>query len=94
MNLPSNLPDLFLTLRYVSSSVTKRLLEAESELDPLEVVPEIVHLGFWYSNIETVSNLCRILNKIFTTDNIDRYHRLTHHMQNALLLQLLSFWLV
>lgn len=27
MNLPSNLPDLFLTLRYVSGSVIKRLLE-------------------------------------------------------------------
>jgi hypothetical protein len=26
MNLPGNLPDLFLTLRYVSGSVVKRLL--------------------------------------------------------------------
>jgi hypothetical protein len=35
MNLPNNLPDLFLTLRYVNGSVIKRLIDSEMELNPL-----------------------------------------------------------
>lgn len=93
MNLPSNLPDLFLTLRYVNGSVIKRLLESEIELNPLQVLPEVIHLGFWYSNIETASNLCKLLNKIFTPQTIDKYYRDAHQMQNILVLKLFSFWL-
>ena len=78
MNLPSNLPDLFMTLRYVSGSVVKRLLETELEIDPLEVVPELIHLGLWYSNIEVVANVCRVMNKMFTSQNVDAYFRQAH----------------
>ena len=39
MNLPSNLSDLFLTLRYVSGSVVKKLQEVPIDLNPLEVIP-------------------------------------------------------
>lgn len=39
MNLPANVTDLFMTLRYVCGSVIGKLQHLDIELDPLEVVP-------------------------------------------------------
>lgn len=71
MNLPNNATDIFMTLRYVCSSVIKKLENLEISLDPIEFIPEILHIGFWYSNTEIVSSLCRFLNKILTTESIE-----------------------
>jgi hypothetical protein len=92
MNLPHNATDLFMTLRYVCASVIKKLHGLDASLDPLEVVPEVIHLGFWYSNAEVVGMLCKLLNKIFTPETLDNYYRRAHDMQNILLLKLISFW--
>ena len=92
MNLPSNLPDLFLTLRYVSNSVLKKLSESGDNMNPLDVLPEILHFGFWYSNIELVGNLCRLLNKLLTSENIEAYSGQFKEIQKLLLFKLLSFW--
>jgi hypothetical protein len=81
-----------MTLRYVCASVIKKLENLDVALDPLEVVPEIIHLGFWYSNVETVTMLCKFLNKIFTPESLKNYYKNAHDMQNLLLLKLFSFW--
>ena len=94
MNLPSNLPDLFLTLRYVSNSVVSRLLETDIPMGGLEVVPEIVHLGFWYSNIEVVGGFCKLLNKIFSSSSLEEYYLQAHEMQSILLIKVIHFWMV
>lgn len=39
MNLPNNITDLFMTLRFVCSSVIKKLEGLEMNFDPLDVVP-------------------------------------------------------
>jgi hypothetical protein len=39
MNLPANVTDLFMTLRYVCGSVLGKLQQLDVELSPLEVVP-------------------------------------------------------
>lgn len=39
-------------------------------MDPLEVLPEVIHMGFWYSNGETVAALCKLLNKMFTQESL------------------------
>lgn len=70
MNLPNNITDLFMTLRYVCASVIKKIETLDVTIDPLDVVPEIIHMGFWYSNIETVTSLCKFLNKIFTPESL------------------------
>jgi hypothetical protein len=70
MNLPNNATDLFMTLRYVCSSVLKKLLALDVHMDPLEVLPEVIHMGFWYSNGETVGMLCKLLNKMFTQESL------------------------
>lgn len=92
MNLPNNATDLFMTLRYVCSSVLKKLLALEVHLDPLEVLPEVIHMGFWYSNGETVGMLCKLLNKMFTQESLETYYRNAHDMQNVLLLKLINYW--
>lgn len=92
MNLPSNMTDLFMTLRYVCGSVIKKLTQLDVDLSPLEIVPEVIHMGFWYSNPEIVCNLCKLLNRIFTADTLAAYYREAHEMQNILLLKLFAFW--
>lgn len=92
MNLPNNVTDLFMTLRYVCGSVIKKLQQLDVDMNPLQVVPEIIHMGFWYSNIETVAALIRFLNKIFNADSLERFFKEAHEMQNILLLKLFSFW--
>lgn len=93
MNLPADPTDLFMTLRYVSASALRKLHAVETVMDPLDVIPEIIHLGFWYSNTEAVEALCKLLNKLFTPDSIEAYYRAAHDMQNILLMKLLTFWL-
>ena len=92
MNLPNNIADLFMTLRYVCSSVIKKIENLNLELNAEEIVPEIIHMGFWYSNAEAVTILCKLLNKIFNPTSLERFYNNAHEMQNILLLKLFSFW--
>lgn len=92
MNLPNNITDLFMTLRYVCGSVIKKLESLNVELDPVEIIPEVIHMGFWYSNIETVLTLCKFLNKILTPDSLEHFYKNAHEMQNILFLKLFTFW--
>jgi hypothetical protein len=39
-------------------------------LNPVDVVPEIIHMGFWYLNVEAVVSMAKLLNKIFTPETL------------------------
>ena len=69
MNLPSNLTDIFMTLRYVSKSVVKKLSgthlfiwEVRKTLSLREVLSELIPFAFWYSNSDLVVDFLKLIN--------------------------------
>ncbi len=73
MNLPSNLTDIFLTLRYVSKSVIRKISgtlwlieEVKNSLSLREILSELIPFGFWYSNSDIISDFLKLINEMLT----------------------------
>ena len=94
MTLPTNLTDLFMTLRYVSASVLKKLAQNQEGQEPADIIPDLLHLGFWQTNPEVVTHLIRLFNRILTVQNIPEFLERCGEMTTGLLLKVLSLWLV
>ena len=60
----------------------------------MELVPEFLHMGFWYSNDTIVGKVYKIFNKIFGQDSIEKYVCGCSEVQMNLLLKNFLFWLV
>ena len=63
------------------------------DLGLADLLPEFMHLGWWYVNPDVVLNVARTLNKLLTQDSVVEYYRTEENgIQKGLLLQLLLFW--
>lgn len=60
----------------------------------MEVVPEFLHLGFWYSNDSVVGKVYKMFNKIFGQESIERFVCSCSEVQMSLLVKNYVFWLV
>lgn len=58
-----------------------------------DLLPEFLHMGWWYVNPEVVLNVARTLNKLLSQDSVVEYYQTDENaIQKGLLLQLLQFW--
>ena len=74
MNLVANLGQILSTVRFVTASALEKLDSTSfiflgidlNKSNVLEIVGDLLHIGFWQSNNSTVEKLYKIFNKVFS----------------------------
>lgn len=66
MNFGSNLGEILSTVRFMTASALEKLDRVDlTKANVMELIPELMHIGFWHTNTQIVQKLYKIYNKIF-----------------------------